>query len=202
MNFDLNYESFYDLLKIDPRATIGEIVAAYHRAKSTFSKESMATYSLLTDEEMKQMLEKLDWAYQTLSNVEKRAEYDRILRLRSQNFPVPEQNKELQVVDNSTSPQNQSVAATGPNTEVIRDCYDGETLRMIRETRGWSCEDVSRITKIPLKFVQSLEDGAIAKLPARVYIQGFIKNLATLYRLDPNRVAKSYIEALDKKSQS
>ena len=77
---------------------------------------------------------------------------------------------------------------------------NGDTLREQRENHSWSVEDVSRITKIPNRYLKALEAQDPPKLPARVYIQGFVKNLATLYKLDPVITAKLYLKSLDLKS--
>ena len=71
-------ETFYEILKVDRKATVAEIVAAYHSAKNAFSKDSVATYSLFNNDEAQTVLNKLEEAYLTLSNFEKRAEYERI----------------------------------------------------------------------------------------------------------------------------
>lgn len=73
----------------------------------------------------------------------------------------------------------------------------GPILKAIREKRGLSLEDTARITKIPSRFIRALENGDVKQLPARVYIQGFIRNLASLYRLEPQSALKSYLSGLD-----
>lgn len=79
MTYIKQKETYYDILKVPRRASVSEIVAAYHLAKNAFSKDSMATYSLFSADEAQKMLQKLEEAYVTLSNFEKRADYDRRL---------------------------------------------------------------------------------------------------------------------------
>lgn len=208
MASEINEETYYDLLKVNPKATIGEIVAAYHRTKSAFSKDSVATYSLLTEQETQAMLQRLDEAYATLCNLEKRSEYDRCLHLKAQKLPIPvsradlASQRTLEPVRTScpslpVAPAIESLATLHASPSFVEN-FDGPSLKQLREKKGWSVEDVSRVTKIPSKFVQALEVGDVKRLPARVYIQGFIKNIATLHRLDPQTVVKSYLQAIDR----
>lgn len=204
-------ETYYDILKVDAKATIAEIVAAYHTAKNAFSHESMATYSLFSADEAEKILAKLDEAYHTLSNIEKKRDYDEQLKKRREEEGMPPQMTELeikqkaQLLPNASdgAPKQQTPAALSepqvplPSYEAIT----GAVLREIRDKRALSLEDVSRITKIPTKFITAIETEDPKTLPARVYLQGFVKNLATLYRLDPKFAATSYLGHIDRLQQ-
>lgn len=209
-------ENYYQLLKVDPRATVAEIVSAYHTAKNAFSKDSVATYSLFSPEEAESMLSKLEEAYLTLSNLDRRAEYDRHLTqpsepLRPQKAPANDTldgfemgggNARVESAPSPTqsmAPSEEGAPTTASSAPLVgpEEC-SGAGLRDIRTRRGLSLEDVARITKIPSKFIRSLEDDDFKRLPARVYIQGFIKNMAVLYRIDPKTTVKSYLAYLDR----
>lgn len=223
-------ETYYDILKVDNRATVAEIVAAYHSAKNAFSKDSMATYSLFSPDEVQQVLANLEQAYLTLSNLEKRADYDRLLIRQADDLSVdlPPSMSELERKQNAyhlpkqyernsghaanLSRPSQAVASGNPPTsetpeEVVAEVQppeidlanlNGTLLKSIREKRGMSIDDVARITKIPAKFVRFIEDNNVKKLPARVYVQGFVKNLASLYRLDVEATVKAYLAFIDR----
>jgi len=226
-------ETYYDILKVDPKSTVAEIVAAYHTAKNAFSRDSVATYSLFSPEEAQAELDKLEQAYLNLSNIDKKRAYDRALHEKlhgESNSMMPPNMTELErrqnahshqgsrgnaMTDNFDSPSSPArFASTGPNSNSpsatvenpppaysSTDPVTGNVLREIREKRSLSADDVSRITKIPVKFIQAIESEDPKKLPARVYLQGFIKNLATLYKLDPKLAAKSYLDYTDGKTQ-
>lgn len=208
-------ETYYDILKVDPKATIAEIVAAYHSAKNAFSKDSVATYSLFNPEEVQAVLGKLEEAYLTLSNIEKRVEYDRLLLKESGKDAGRPTMTELEKMQNAqsnvvpirepeptlggTSDRVVSLGgASEPLTGYNLEDINGAMLKEIREKRGLSVEDVCRITKIPSKFLSALESDSLKKLPARVYVQGFVKNMAVLYRLDPKGASQAYLAYLDK----
>lgn len=196
-------ETYYDILKISHNATISEVVAAYHTAKNTFSHESVATYSLFNDTEIGGILEKLEEAFRTLSNIEKKAEYDRLLALKAQNGDLStmsefelKQRASLKIKRKDQKTEDSPIEFTPlPNPYPGRT--SGSVLKEIRERRGISVEEVTKVTKIPPRFIRAIEDHNVRELPARVYMQGFVKNLATLYRLDPNLVMKSYLDYID-----
>jgi len=197
-------ETYYDILKVDRRATVAEIVSAYHSAKNAFSKDSVATYSLFNPEEVQSVLAKLEEAYLTLSNLEKRVEYDRQLAAHADGGEFPPSMTELERKQNaqmSTKDETPAPAAPVSAVDISADfdlnAINGQMLREIRDRRGLSLDDVARITKIPSKFLRAIEADDFKNMPARVYIQGFVKNLAALYRLDPGALVKAYLAFLN-----
>ncbi len=66
----------------------------------------------------------------------------------------------------------------------------GEWLRHKREEMGVELEEVAHDIKVPKSFLQGLEEGNNSKLPADVYVQGFVKNYAEYLRLDSRRALK------------
>ena len=219
-------DTYYDVLKIDSKATIAEIVQAYHTAKNAFSRDSVATYSLFSPQEAQSELNKLEEAYLNLSNIDKKRAYDRVLEQRAADggdlasepmsrsasrsgasTPVdfPAARSEAMLGASLQAPQRSAPVATHepaadstPAPSFVADGpVTGSLLREIREKRSLSIDDVSRITKIPAKFIRAIEDVDLKKLPARVYLQGFVKNMANLYKLEPASAAKSYLDHTD-----
>ncbi len=68
--------SYYELLDVSTQASRMQIREAYIRLKSTYSSGSQALYSLLSDEEAKQTLEKMEEAYRVLDDELLRKDYD------------------------------------------------------------------------------------------------------------------------------
>lgn len=64
----------------------------------------------------------------------------------------------------------------------------GQILSKARERQDLSLEYLARITKIKVEQLQALEEDAYHRLPPPAYIQGFIKNLASVLRLDESEV--------------
>ena len=60
----------------------------------------------------------------------------------------------------------------------------GQRLRVAREEKGLSLEDVAAQTRIPRRHLESLETGDWERLPAPTYTNGFAKSYATVVGLD------------------
>ena len=73
------------------------------------------------------------------------------------------------------------------------EAVDGEFLRKAREYRGVSLEEMMEFTKLTRKYLESLEGDAVDKLPAPVYVRGFILQYSKALQLDASRVAASYM---------
>jgi DnaJ-class molecular chaperone len=67
---------YYELLNIGRTASLQEIERAYNLCKATYQEGSIAHYSLISDEERKTILNRIDKAYDTLSDSHKRKLYD------------------------------------------------------------------------------------------------------------------------------
>lgn len=66
----------------------------------------------------------------------------------------------------------------------------GERLRAAREEKGLSLEDLAAQTRIPLRHLQSLEQGDWSRLPAPTYTIGFAKSYASAVGIDRNEIAE------------
>jgi cytoskeletal protein RodZ len=63
-----------------------------------------------------------------------------------------------------------------------------EQLRQAREQRGWTIEQLADVTKIRTDHIRALEEGNYNVFAAPVYIQGFVRTIATLLKLDAPKV--------------
>lgn len=68
-----------------------------------------------------------------------------------------------------------------------------DKLRGERERKGLSINDVASATSIRALYIEGLESGDYSKLPAEVYIKGFIRNYASYLGLDPKEMMKEYL---------
>jgi len=73
-------KNYYEILNISPDAFVADMDTAYARAKELYGKDSVALYSLYSEQERTAMLESLDKAYKTLSDPEKKRLYDEKLK--------------------------------------------------------------------------------------------------------------------------
>ena len=54
----------------------------------------------------------------------------------------------------------------------------GEHLKRVRKVCGYSLEDVARVTKINLLYLEAIENDEFSKLPGETFLQGFLRSYA------------------------
>ena len=247
MNFNTD-PSLYDILEIKPDATPQEIREAYLRTKAAFNKDSAALYTLVDVDERDLMLQKIQDAYNILSNTEKRRDYDRQhgrldpTELMKEEMPtrsirkiisidrVPPMDTSLQAEDLLVAPStdfdenlsSEMVAPLPPpppasqvqsdphpfrtggsgtrNAEALIEqeiakeiSWRGDFIRRVREVRRISIEEISNHTKINRNYIIAIEDENYPKLPAAVFLRGFLSQLAKTLRLPQETLVSNYM---------
>jgi len=76
-----------------------------------------------------------------------------------------------------------------PTTE-----YSGPLLRQIREAVGVELREVAERSKIGMAYLQALEGEHFQRLPAQVYVRGFLAEYARALGLDVERVKQTYLD--------
>jgi curved DNA-binding protein CbpA len=79
MNSSWKENNFYEILEVPFNATQREIHEAFRRAKTTYSVDNPALYTMFTREEAQELLKMIEEAYEVLSNQRLRAAYDQQL---------------------------------------------------------------------------------------------------------------------------
>lgn len=77
-------------------------------------------------------------------------------------------------------------------TKKIDSLTLGERMKKIREERRLSLGEISKHTKIQVKYLEYIEDGVYAKLPADVYVRGFIRSYAIFMGLNEIGLVKQF----------
>lgn len=80
-------KNYYDVLEIPVNATLQEIHNAYVRAKNAYSGDSVALYSLMSQDDCKAILDQIEEAYSVIGVAEKRREYDKVRGLNQDMTP-------------------------------------------------------------------------------------------------------------------
>lgn len=73
----------------------------------------------------------------------------------------------------------------------------GEKMRRLREERRLSLNEVSRATRIQVKYLESLEGGFYNDLPADVYVRGFLRSYADFLGVNENIFLKLYSKEVE-----
>lgn len=68
----------------------------------------------------------------------------------------------------------------------------GEKLRKLRQQYRMSYTEIAKATRIQAKYLEYLEAGQYEKLPAEVYVRGFLKSYARYLGLDDDAFLKLY----------
>lgn len=68
----------------------------------------------------------------------------------------------------------------------------GEKLRKLRQQYRMSYTEIAKATRIQAKYLEYLEAGQYEKLPAEVYVRGFLKSYARHLGLDDDAFLKLY----------
>jgi len=71
-----NEMNLYDVMNVSHSASQQDIEKAYRKALIYYEKNSMAHYTLMDEDQRRQILNKIKKAYEVLSNPKKRREYD------------------------------------------------------------------------------------------------------------------------------
>src|SRR3989344_2379425 len=97
-------KNYYELLDIAPEAGEQEIEEAYKCARAVYAEDSVALYSLYSQEERKSMLRMINDAYETLRNQAKRKAYDILLSSDFYKRKMPQQDdRKMGVADSNFS---------------------------------------------------------------------------------------------------
>lgn len=68
----------------------------------------------------------------------------------------------------------------------------GESLKKSRQEKGLTPKDVAEATRIPAHIIEDLESGNESRMPAPVYVKGFIRAYARELGLDEEQLLQEY----------
>lgn len=219
---DAEKKNYYEVLETETNATPAQIEQGYIRARNAYSGDSVALYSLMTKDECDAVLRQIEEAYSVLGFPEKRREYDRLRGFNQSGFaPVYKQEsvRTAQTPDNRVkdsmqyedfgsnlieakvskiSAQKKFGLEYNDNEDMdrqIRECteFTGPFLKKIREYKNVTLERMAEMTRISKTHITALENEDLPKLPADVYVRGYVYQYAKVLKLNPESVAASFI---------
>jgi hypothetical protein len=79
---------------------------------------------------------------------------------------------------------------------------DGTVLKRLREKRGISLEALAEATKIRKPYLMAIEEQDLENLPARVYLRGFLTQVARVLKVDRARLAEGYLSYVERRGRS
>ncbi len=193
----INEQTYYEILEISSEATPKEIQKAYERAKEAFRHDSIAIYTLFSNEEIQEIQEAIEEAYRVLMNEATRKEYDQTHRERIRRTFVKEESRRIErEEEKGTGLSFKEIALHLEEME-----YRGKSLKEVRERLGIDLKSISEETKIHIKILQAIEEEDLPNLPPLVYLKGFLKAYAKLLNLDPQKVIEGYLRLFHREGE-
>ena len=190
-------DSHYELLEVPPTAGFEDIRRANRRIRDIYGAESIAISGLYDPASLEAVHRRLDLAYTTLMDAAKRKDYDHELFPDGVPMPVSAPiNLGEALPPRPAAPVDEpAIITTRPPMPSIdaHTEFTGPLLRQIREAIGVELREIAERSKIGMTYLQALESEAFGKLPAAVYVRGFLAEYARALGLDAERVKQTYL---------
>lgn len=188
-------DSHYELLEVPPTASFEDIRRANRRIRDIYGAESIAVSGLYDPASLEAVHRRLDLAFATLMDAAKRKDYDNELFPDGVPLPAPTVHESVPV-QRAGKPDDADVLAPRPAMPEISQTteYSGPLLRQIREAVGVELREVAERSKIGMAYLQALESEHFQRLPAQVYVRGFLAEYARALGLDVERVKQTYLD--------
>ena len=174
--------SHHDVLEVERGATDEEIRRAYKRMCAVFDPDNIVTFGLFDQEGLEAARARIDEAYDVLLDPARRRPYEISV------FPDPPEARKKKVEDEVLVGELPPAPSITPETE-----FSGALLRAVRQSQGTSLDQISDRTKVGTNYLRCIEEDEFDKLPAAVYVRGFVAEFAKCLRLDPDQVSQSYL---------
>jgi curved DNA-binding protein CbpA len=170
-----NLKEYFEILELNPEASLAEIRNAYVRLKRLYSTDSMVITPIADEFSKKRrvkVLQQIEEAYARL-NEELKDEHQK----------------------STTSGKSGMASENGAEGEKLEGVsFSGDVLRQIRKKRGIQLYEVALDTKIRVEILENIEYERFNTLPQEVYLRGHVSNYARYLLLDPRKVADDYMK--------
>ncbi len=198
--------NYYEVLELNTNSAQHEITLAYERARATYSGENPAIYTIFSEKEARELLSLIEEAYAILGNKTLRNIYDqRLLGQKSQVKDLSYQSlleASRQLYPDVKHDSKKSAYTTDDEFEKmlqVQTDWTGDLLKKTREYKNISIEKLSLITKINTYYIVAIEDVNPSKLPAPVFVRGYVIQIAKELGLSEKIVAESYMKLYKEK---
>ncbi len=206
---DFKVLNYYEMLRVPANASLFELKQAYTDSLSIYGNDSLATYSLFSENERQEILNLLETAFRTLTNAARRAEYNQALvekglldpasLVQKQSKPVP-LFEPTGTADKATLKrkisQKISAAAISQLTRDIAAAEEisGHDLEKLRKKIGLTLEEIYEATRISISTIRAIETNDFKNLPSTLYLKNFLRAYASLVKLEPQMVINGYLK--------
>jgi curved DNA-binding protein CbpA len=218
MEKDFDQMTYYEMLDIKPDSTSLEIRNAYNAALQIYQPDSLVSYSFFSREERNKILSLLEKAYLTLINEAQRASYDKELNTQGDSgsagiiavskkapvniFDINRMGFGIVTRKNHNAELKIKISQNMRIKEILsRQEIKGADLREIRKELGVAIEKIHQETKIRLDYLNYIEEDEREKLPAAVFLKGFVKAYLKSLCIEPaDEISVHYINSINGKN--
>ena len=182
-------KNLYEVLGVPRTAADDEIRRAYKRQREIFREGSFPVVSVVTPDALHAEQARIEEAYDTLLDSNKRRAYD------LSTFPAdaPRDARAERHFDEARQAELLLLQAEIGREIHAETEFTGALLRKVREAQGVELSDIALRSKISSLHLAALEEERAIDLPAAVYVQGFIQEVAKFLKLDPTQVTRTYM---------
>jgi flagellar biosynthesis protein FlhG len=180
-------ESHYEILEIEPTASDEDLRRAHRRVRHLYARDSVVVVGLYGRARLDAFHRRIDEAYSVLMDPPRRKAYDQAL------FPDGIPAGKVGEPGHRATPEPAAERPTPPTIPVDAE-FTGALLQRVREARGLELREISERTKVGMGYLAAIEEEDFARLPAPVYVRGFLAEYARMLGLDATRVLETYFE--------
>ena len=199
-------DSHYELLEVPPTASFEDIRRANRRIRDVYGAESIAVCGLYDPASLEAVHRRLDLAYTTLMDAAKRKDYD--LELFPDGVPMPV----APPTPTAIAPPPRAAGEDRRSGDARGAAADARDHRRAPSSPGRCCARSARRSASSCARSPSARRSAwrtcrrsrarsSRKLPAPVYVRGFLAEYARALGLDAERVKQTYLDALSRRAR-
>lgn len=167
-------EKYYAILELPPGAPFAEVKKKHLYLTEFYTGDSMELAALNGDapyHKRQAILQEINDAYDRLKDA-----------LVSEELPDRQIERPAAAVRDELKEYLGSITA-----------YSGPVLKDIRERIGADLNDVALATRVQKRYLEEIETEQFARIPAEVYLRGYVVEYARFLSLDHQKVAEDYI---------
>lgn len=208
-------KNLYLVLDLTQHCSQNDILHAYNRSKSTYSRDSLASYSIYDDNAKEGILKEIEDAYFVLGDARKRQAYDismgfvegsaeqstQTVSFENQSFTKPEPKeykKKIEILPQIKVDKNPAFEEEIQNATILT----GSFIRAIRIYRGYSEEQLAGLCQLKADHIISIEEERPLNLHHPVYLRGHLILICEALNIPRSaELAKGYIQKLQQEDK-
>jgi len=166
----------YKVLDLEKGASQEDIKSAYLQAKSSYSSNNPALYSLVDEDSIYETIQSIEQAYQQLTSTP----VDQAPDIKSNEPPAEIIDSSLTYQTKITCQNAKKISSEDLFNQLMEeenlDLGDGMLYRKFREKLEVAPQEITAQTKIPTEHIFAIEANKKQRLPYIVYIRGFLRS--------------------------